>query len=179
MPTSARHDDSLDFASIDFRRRPERYRIGKGDQGVFLVEPYKGEILPHWRLRTITEAKRSSRKIYESFLACLEADDFVGADMARKFLQTGWTRARRYANRKGGRKYDRSTGEELPRGRRRRESGRRFYLLSEVREGASAPRVRQNDKAASGEVRVVAVAPNDGKDGGPFNDDQRAAKESA
>ena len=27
----------------------------------------------------------------------------------------GWTRARRYANHRGGRKYDRKTGEELPR----------------------------------------------------------------
>ena len=34
--------------------------------------------------------------------------------MARKFLQMGWTRARRYANHKGGRKYDKATGEELP-----------------------------------------------------------------
>jgi hypothetical protein len=32
--------------------------------------------------------------------------DFVGADMARKFLQMGYTRARRYANYKGCRKYD-------------------------------------------------------------------------
>lgn len=27
------------------------------------------------------------------FLAYLKADDFPGADMARKFLQMGWTRA--------------------------------------------------------------------------------------
>ena len=35
--------------------------------------------------------------------------------MARKFLQMGWTRARRYANHTGGRKYDKKTGDELPR----------------------------------------------------------------
>jgi hypothetical protein len=49
------------------------------------------------------------------FVAYLKAGDFPGADMARKFLQMGWTRARRYANHKGGRKYDKKTGEELPR----------------------------------------------------------------
>jgi hypothetical protein len=49
------------------------------------------------------------------FLAYLKSDDFPGADMARKFLQMGWTRSRRYANHKGGRKYDKKTGEELPR----------------------------------------------------------------
>ena len=39
------------------------------------------------------------------FLDYLVADDFVGADMARKFIQMGYTRARRYANHKGGKKY--------------------------------------------------------------------------
>lgn len=48
------------------------------------------------------------------FLAYLKAKDFPGADMARKFLQMGWTRARRYANHRGGRKYDKKTGIELP-----------------------------------------------------------------
>jgi len=82
---------------------------------VLLVEPYKGEILPHWRFKTVAEAKKSSAKIYKLFLAYLKAEDFPGADMARKFLQMGWTRARRYANHKGGRKYDKKTGVELPR----------------------------------------------------------------
>ena len=57
----------------------------------------------------------SSATIFEIFLAYLKADDFPGADMARKFLQMGWSRARRYANHKGGRKYDVKTDEVLPR----------------------------------------------------------------
>ena len=114
MPRLA-FDYSLDFATLDFRAHPELYRIGKGEQGVLMVEPYKGEILPHWRFKTAAEAKVSSTKIYKLFLAYLKADDFPGADMARKFLQMGWTRARRYANHKGGRKYDKKTGAELPR----------------------------------------------------------------
>ena len=35
--------------------------------------------------------------------------DFVGADMSRKFVQMGMTRAKRYANHRGGRKYAGST----------------------------------------------------------------------
>jgi len=31
---------TLDFETIDFRKRPELYRIGKSEQGVLLVEPY-------------------------------------------------------------------------------------------------------------------------------------------
>lgn len=98
-------DYSLDFQHINFRDHPELYRVGKGEQGVLLVEPYKSEILPFWRFKTPDIAKQSSEKIYEMFLAYLEQDDFVGADMARKFLQMGYTRARRYANHKSGRKY--------------------------------------------------------------------------
>ncbi|SMB82709.1 conserved hypothetical protein [Hymenobacter roseosalivarius DSM 11622] len=99
-------DYSLDFKKVDFRQQPELYRVGKGEQGVLLVEPYKSEILPHWRFRTPEVARESSERIYTLFLAYLKANDFVGADMARKFLQMGFTRARRYANHKGGKKYD-------------------------------------------------------------------------
>jgi Domain of unknown function (DUF4385) len=98
-------DYSLDFKNINFRDHPELYRIGKGEQGVLLVEPYKSEILPYWRFKNPEIARTSSEKIYELFLAYLEQDDFVGADMARKFIQMGYTRARRYANHKSGRKY--------------------------------------------------------------------------
>ncbi|BAZ47977.1 hypothetical protein NIES4103_05820 [Nostoc sp. NIES-4103] len=98
-------DYSLDFPNIDFRQHPELYRVGKGEQGVLLVEPYKSEILPYWRFKTPDIAKESSEKIYKLFLDYLEQDDFIGADMARKFLQMGYTRSRRYANHKSGRKY--------------------------------------------------------------------------
>ncbi|MEH2052303.1 DUF4385 domain-containing protein [Nostoc sp.] len=98
-------DYSLDFKVIDFRQNPELYRVGKGEQGVLLVEPYKSEILPYWRFKTPEIARESSEKIYEMFLDYLDKDDFVGADMARKFIQMGYTRSRRYANHKSGRKY--------------------------------------------------------------------------
>ena len=106
---------SFDYKGTDFRRHPELYRVGRGEQGVLTAEPYKGEILPHWRFKTVAEAKASSATIYKLFLGYLKAGDFPGADMARKFLQMGWTRARRYANHKGGRKYDKATGALLPR----------------------------------------------------------------
>ncbi|ACK70806.1 conserved hypothetical protein [Gloeothece citriformis PCC 7424] len=100
-------DYSLDFENINFRQSPELYKIGRGEQGVLLVEPYKSEILPHWRFKTPEIAKKSSEIIYQMFLDYLNQDDFIGADMARKFLQMGYTRARRYANHKSGRKYKR------------------------------------------------------------------------
>jgi hypothetical protein len=95
----------LDFDKTDFRKNPELYRIGVGEQGVLLVQPYKSEILPFWKFKTEEVAKTSAEKIYELFESYLQEEDFVGADMARKFLQMGFTRARRYANHSSGRKY--------------------------------------------------------------------------
>jgi hypothetical protein len=122
-------DYSLDFKRIDFREHPELYRVGKGEQGVLLVEPYKSEILPHWRFKTPEIAKRSSNKIYKMFLDYKAKDDFVGMDMARKFLQMGYTRSRRYANHKSGRKYREGSKEVLAREEDtvKAESARIFY----------------------------------------------------
>ncbi|PKV67221.1 DUF4385 domain-containing protein [Pontibacter ramchanderi] len=99
-------DYDLDFKKTDFRKNPELYRVGKGEQGVLLVEPYKSEILPYWRFKTPEIARESSEHIYGLFLDYLRQNDFVGADMARKFLQMGYTRSRRYANHRTGQKYE-------------------------------------------------------------------------
>jgi hypothetical protein len=101
---------------VDYREHPELYRVGKGEQGVLICEPYKGELVPLWRFETPEIATESSKAIYKLFLAYLRQKDFVGADMARKFLQMGFTRARRYANYKGGRKYDAIDKHRLERG---------------------------------------------------------------
>ena len=108
-------DYSLDFDHIDFREHPELYRVGKGEQGVLLVEPYKSEILPYWRFKTPQIARKSADKIYKIFLAYKSKEDFIGMDMARKFLQMGYTRSRRYANHKSGRKYQKGSVEVLAR----------------------------------------------------------------
>ncbi len=107
-------DYSLNFKEINFRQHPELYQIGRGEQGVLLIEPYKSEILPYWRFKTPEIAKQSSEKIYSLFLEYKLNRDFVGMDMARKFLQMGYTRSRRYANHKTGRKYAQNSKVILP-----------------------------------------------------------------
>lgn len=106
-------DYSLDYKQLNIREHPELYAVGRGEQGVLLVEPYKSEILPYWRFATPEIARESSEKIFRLFLDYKQAGDFIGMDMARKFLQMGYTRARRYTNHKGGRKYG-EDGRVLP-----------------------------------------------------------------
>jgi hypothetical protein len=121
------------YRDVDFRRHPERYRVGRGEQGVLIAEPYKSEILPHWRFATPDKARESADKIYAMFVAYKAEEDFVGMDMARKFLQMGFTRSRRYANHASGKKYDDDGGvreqdegsEDSPKA----ESARIFHRL--------------------------------------------------
>jgi len=98
----------------DFREDPTPYRIGRGEEGVFKVQPYKGELLPHWRYVDAAAAAEAAEAIYAWFLRYRRNEEFVGMDMARKYLQMGYTRAMRYARYPGGRKYDEDGDEREP-----------------------------------------------------------------
>ena len=116
----------FDYKNTMFMPNDKRYRIGRGEQGVLLVRPYTDDICKHWRFKTPSEAITSATKILhlyhiyktpsEAFVSSTkilfeyhvykDKEDFIGMDMCRKFLEMGFTRARRYANHKDGKKYD-------------------------------------------------------------------------
>lgn len=66
------------------------YQIGRGEQGVLSFEPYKSDILPLWKFRTVPIAQKSSRDLWQKFAEFNEQNDFVGMDMTRKFIQMGF-----------------------------------------------------------------------------------------
>ena len=108
-------DYKLNYKKLDFTDKEVRklYRIGRGEQGVLLVRPYTDRICKYWRFKTVQEAKESAEKIYTMYADYRAKCDFVGMDMCRKFLEMGFTRARRYANHKDGKKYGKD-GKVLP-----------------------------------------------------------------
>ena len=101
-------DYKLNYKEIDFKKQENKYlyRIGRGEQGVLLVRPYTDIICKHWRFKTPKTARKSADKIYRMFEGYKRKGDFIGMDMCRKFLEMGFTRARRYANHKDGNKYN-------------------------------------------------------------------------
>ena len=107
-------DYKLNYKQLDFTDKKVRklYRIGRGEQGVLLVRPYTNDICKYWRFKTLKEAEVSSQKIFDMYLDYRIQKDFIGMDMCRKFLEMGFTRARRYANHKDGKKY--KNGKILP-----------------------------------------------------------------
>lgn len=113
------------------------YRIGRSEQGVMTFEPYKSHLLPLWRFKTPDLAQESADRLEAEFERFEAQGDFVGADLTRKFFRCeslspcglpalcmahrnlcltrrGMTRSTRYANRAGGRKYDATSGDLLP-----------------------------------------------------------------
>lgn len=136
-------DYKQDFKRTDFRKHPERYQIGIGEQGVLMVEPYKSEILPYWRFKTSPIAEASAKKIYSLFRAYKKKNDFVGMDMARKFLQMGYTRSRRYANHTSGKKYVSNPQKEKTKAK---ETSSRNNMIPQAKEWGTS------DKAASARI---------------------------
>ena len=131
-------DYELDYKSLDFTDSETRklYRIGRGEQGVLLVRPYTDDICAHWRFVDEPTARKSSAKIYSMFCEFRRRKDFIGMDMARKFLEMGFTRARRYANHSSGRKYHQGTRKVRPQNKdwRTNTKAKSAAIFKEVRD---------------------------------------------
>ena len=108
-------DYDLPYKELDFKDEETRklYRIGRGEQGVLLVRPYTNDICAHWRFKTPEIAVESANHIFGMYLDYRDEEDFIGMDMCRKFLEMGFTRSRRYANHRNGKKYDKE-GNVIP-----------------------------------------------------------------
>lgn len=93
------------FDGINLRENPGAYRIDRGEYGVWHAEPYKSEIQPHWQFKDEASARAAVKAIRERYESYRAERDFPGMDVVRKFLQMGFTRARRYAKYPDGKKY--------------------------------------------------------------------------
>ena len=100
-----KHDEYPWKPDINYRENPHLYKIGRGQQGVLICQPYKSELHPLWRFKTPFEAQQSCEEIYQKFFEYMGRDEFVGADMAKKYLHMGFTRSRRYWNHSSGKKW--------------------------------------------------------------------------
>ena len=96
---------SMLTAASTFAHTPRSIASAVATEGVLVAEPYKSELLPLWRFRTKAIAEASAAELWKAFVRYRGAGDFVGMDMARKFLQMGFTRARRYSNHRSGKIY--------------------------------------------------------------------------
>ncbi len=79
--------------NINYKDDPLVYAVTDDCGGMYICEPYKTEILKVWKFTSIEGAKKSSKDILEMFKLYVKNCDFIGADMARKYLQAGSKRS--------------------------------------------------------------------------------------
>ncbi len=77
---------------INYRKNPMLYEYSEDCRGMYICRPYKEELLPNWKFLNAEAAKISAEAIYRDFLSYLKDRDFVGSDIARKYLQAGSTK---------------------------------------------------------------------------------------
>ena len=100
-------DYELPYGTLDFTDEETRklYRIGRGEQGVLLVRPYTNDICAHWRF--VNETALTNLLIKYTRCSVTTSPEKISLGWTcRKFLEMGFTRARRYANHPSGKKYD-------------------------------------------------------------------------
>jgi len=102
--------------SLDYSECPEDYVIGRGQFGVLKYKPYKSEMLQFWQYADEAAAREAAPEIYGRFRKYVQEGSLPGADMAKKFLHMGFTRAMRYAKYPGGKKYDDDGNERTAHG---------------------------------------------------------------
>ena len=71
-------------------RKIQTLSLEGGNKECYLC-PYTNDICSHWRFVNETTARKSADKIYSMFCDYKEQQDFIGMDMARKFLEMGFT----------------------------------------------------------------------------------------
>jgi len=77
---------------INYKASPLMYEVTNGCGGMYTCEPYKSRLLEVWKYSNIEVAKLSAQSITKIFENYIKDDDFVGADMAKKYLRAGFTR---------------------------------------------------------------------------------------
>lgn len=80
---------NLDFANLNFKKEPSFYRVGTEETGIHVVEPYASLILKQFAVDTLGETKKTVIHVEHLFKTFKEENDFIGMDMARKYLQLG------------------------------------------------------------------------------------------
>ena len=74
--------------------------------GVLTFEPYRSTLYPLLHIQNLVAATASSKALRDRFLDYDERNDFVGMDMARKFIHLGKIRAMKNSEFEGGRMVD-------------------------------------------------------------------------
>ena len=88
---SLRYRKKLKFPNkkINYNTNPEYYIYSISEKEVNIIQPYNKIIIPVYNINNYNESKKSCLEIFNLFNNFLDNNDFVGADVCRKFIQLG------------------------------------------------------------------------------------------
>jgi hypothetical protein len=86
---SLRYRKKLKFPNnkIDYNKNPEYYVYNISYNDAHLIKPYNKTILPIFNIDNYKDAKKSCLQIFNLFNNYILNNDFIGADVCRKFIQ--------------------------------------------------------------------------------------------
>ena len=123
--------------NVDYRANPEPTASARANRASWICEPYKGELVP-LAVQDAGGRHGEQQGDQQGVPGVPAAEGSFGRRLARKFLQIGLTRARRYTNYKGGRKYDPKDKHQLETGTGDPQKAASAHLLRGVAEGSAA-----------------------------------------
>jgi len=74
---------------INYKLKPLLYEVTNDLGGMYVCEPYKTDLLQVWKFKDAQTSKSSASKIKDMFFDYIKKKDFVGADLAKKYLKAG------------------------------------------------------------------------------------------
>lgn len=115
-----------DFSDdIDYSKNPDKYISTRNSQGVYIVEPYKSDLLPIFKFSSPEKSKRSASRLFNKFLDYKKDNDFVGMDMVRKYLQLGFNLSSRFSKFASGKR-----DQMLPDRNNKMAASKKFFMLA-------------------------------------------------
>jgi hypothetical protein len=86
---SLRYRKKLKFPNpnINYKKNPEFYVYTSNITGMLNIEPYKNKLIPLLKYKTLIDFDKNSLILYNYFFEYIKKNDFIGADMVRKYLQ--------------------------------------------------------------------------------------------
>jgi hypothetical protein len=74
-------------SKINYKQNPEFYVYTSNTTSMLNVEPYNNKLFSILKYKTLIDLNESIKILYDYFLEYIQTNDYIGADMVRKYLQ--------------------------------------------------------------------------------------------
>lgn len=112
---SLRYRKKLKFPNlkINYKKNPEFYVYTFNITDMLNIEPYKNKLSPLLKYKTLIDLNENIELLYNHFFKYIQKNDFIGADIVRKYIQFKLTKLIQDSKNKDRSKYIIKLSEKL------------------------------------------------------------------